>query len=78
MQNNVDNKGTLDDQNSVKERTVVEQTGVATSDLQVRMSRVGQSRRRIRRMQLDNLASYSWASDDVSSESCLDVCTKPF
>lgn len=25
-------------------------------------------------MQLDNLASYSWASDDVSSESCLDVC----
>ncbi len=78
MQNNVDNKGTLDDQNSVKERTVVEQTGVATSDLQVRMSRVGQSRRRIRWMQLDNLASYSWASDDVSSESCLDVCTKPF
>jgi len=25
-------------------------------------------------MQLDNLASYSWASDDVSSESHLDVC----
>jgi hypothetical protein len=74
MQNNVDNEGTLDDQNSVKERTVVEQTSVTTSDLQMRMSRAGQSRRRIRRMQLDNLASYSWASDDVSSESHLDVC----
>lgn len=72
--NNVDNEGTLDDQNSVKERTVVEQTSVTTSDLQMRMSRAGQSRRRIRRMQLDNLASYSWASDDVSSESRLDVC----
>ncbi len=74
MQNNADNEGTLDDQNSVKERTVVEQTSVTTSDLQMRMSRAGQSRRRIRRMQLDNLASYSWASDDVSSESHLDVC----